>query len=101
MAAVYNPDLSQPYAQWEEVDVTFPVAPNTDCIVSHTLNLSNPEAVSYVPIRKAQAADVYHDVAALRKPWQPTYIILRSTVASAKVTLFLYVSHSPRRAYPF
>lgn len=101
MAAVYNTDLTQPLAQWEVVDVTFPTGANTDCVIPHTLSPHNPEAINYIPIRKAQAADVYHDVSGTRTAWQSTYIILRSTVASARVTLLLFVSHAPARTLAF
>lgn len=101
MSAIFNSDRAQPLAQWEEVEVTFPSTANTDCIVPHTLVPGNLEAVNYLPVRKAQAADVYHDTSGTRKAWQPTYIILRCTVASAKVRLLLYVSHAGSPALAF
>lgn len=88
-----NPDLKQPFAQWEVVDVTFPSAANTDLLVAHSLQPPSPEHVYYWPIRNAQAARVYHDVSGSRKPWQASYIWLRSDVASAKMTLLLFVQH--------
>lgn len=96
MASVSNPDRLQPYAQWEEVDVVFNSAANADTVVVHRLEPPDPEHVNYLPVRKGQAADVYHDTAGTRKPWGQGYIILRSPVASAKVTLLLTVSHSKR-----
>lgn len=93
MSAVRNPNLFQPFAQWEEVDVTFPAAANTDIEVPHGLTVSNPEGVYYIPVRNAQASVVYHDTASTRKPWQNNQIYLRSNVASAKVTLLLWVPH--------
>lgn len=93
---VYNPDLAQPFAQWEEVDVVFPAAANTDLIIRHTLLPTLPEQVNYIPIRKGQAGDVYHDTTGTRVPWQLGYIRLRCSVASAKVTLLLYVGHPTR-----
>lgn len=88
-----NPGLNQPFAQWELVDVTFPSTPDSDIQVPHGLQAPSPEHVYYIPVRNAQAVDVYHDVAGTRLPWQPTYIVLRANVASAKVTLLLFVQH--------
>lgn len=101
MAVVFNSALEQPFAQWEEVDVTFPSTPNTDTIVRHTLVPQSPEAINYIPIRKAQASHVYHDASGTRKPWQKGYIVVRSDIANAKVTLLLYVSHATRRTLAF
>lgn len=89
-----NNDALQPLANWEEVDVVFNPVANKDTIVPHTLAPLNPDAVNYIPIRKSQAADIYHDVSVTRKKWQQNYIVLRSTVANAKATLLLYVSRS-------
>ena len=100
MAAVSNPDRLAPFAQWEEVDVVFGSSANTDTVVKHTLEPPDPEHVNYVCVRKGQAADVYHDSSGTRKPWGQGYILLRSPVANAKVTLLLTVSHS-KRTLPF
>lgn len=94
MSAVFNADKKQPFAQWEEVDVTFPSSANTDIEVPHTLMPTDPEAINYIVLRKDRAGDVYHNTAYNRKPWQSTYILLRCTVASAQMKLLLYVSHS-------
>lgn len=94
--AVYNNDYDQPFSQWEEVDVTFPAVANTDLVIPHTLTPPTPDHVNYVPIRKDRALDVYHDTSATRRPWQSTYIVLRSTVASARVRLLLFVEHKQR-----
>lgn len=90
--AIRNPDQTQPFALWEEVEVKFSATPNADTVVSHTLAPLDPESVNYIPIRKQQAADVYHDTSVTRKKWQRDYIVLRSPIANAKVTLLLYVS---------
>lgn len=100
MSAVTNPDRTQPLAQWEEVDVVFSSSPNTDTVVPHHLQPPTPEHVNYYVFRSGQAAMVYHDSSGTRKPWGAGYIILRSSVASAKVTLLLTVSHS-KRTLPF
>ncbi len=96
MSAVVNPDRLQPWAQWEEVDVVFSATPDTDTIVQHSLTPPDPEHVNYMPIRKSQAADVYHDGTGTRKPWGAGYIVLRSPVANARVTLLLTVSLNKR-----
>lgn len=92
--AVTNSDLNQPFAMWQEIDVTFPAVANTDCVISHNLQVHNPEQVEYIPTRKAQAADVYHDTSSSRKAWQQSYVVLRCSVANAKVRLLLYVPHA-------
>lgn len=96
MSGVSNSDRLQPFAQWEEVDVVFNSTANADTVVVHRLEPPDPEHVNYLPIRKGQAADVYHDTSGMRKPWGLGYIILRSPVANAKVTLLLTVSHIKR-----
>lgn len=100
MSSVSNDDRLQPWAQWEVVDVTFSPTANGDTTVTHTLSPPTPEHVNYFPIRKAQAADVYHDATGTRKPWGDGFIVLRSPVANAKVTFLLTVSHS-KRTLPF
>jgi hypothetical protein len=97
VASVQNSFLNQPFAEWEEVDVTFSSTANADTFIRHTLTPATPEAVNYIIVRKGQAAHVYHDISGTRKPWQLNYIILRSDVASAKVRLLLYVGHSTLR----
>lgn len=93
---IRNTDLTQPFAQWEEVDVTFPAVANTDIEVPHSLSPANPEGVYYLPVRNGQAATVYHDATGTRKVWQTKQIYLRANVASAKVTLLLYVPHTQK-----
>jgi hypothetical protein len=95
-----NQDRTQPFASWQIVDVTFNSTANVDTVVQHTLQPHTSEHVNYIPIRKGQAADVYHDTSGTRKPWGNGYIILRSPVASAKVTLLLFVEHD-KRTLPF
>lgn len=94
--ATFNSDKTQPYAQWEKVDVTFPAGANTDVEVPHSLLPPTPEHVNYVVIRADRAVRVYHNTAFNRKPWQSSYILLRADVASAKATLFLFVDHEQR-----
>lgn len=94
--SVTNANRLQPWAQWEEVDVLFNATGDTDTIVQHSLTPPTPEHVNYTVIRKSQAADVYHDATGTRKLWGPGYIVLRSPIASARVTLLLTVSHNKR-----
>lgn len=96
MAAVTNPDLHQPYAAWQEVDVVFPATANTDLVIPHSLDPDQVDAVRYYPVRKDRVADVYHDTTVTRKVWHSNYILLRSNIASAKMTLFLYTPHGTR-----
>ena len=96
-----NSDKAQPFSQWQEVDVTFPSTANTDLVVEHHLTPAEPNGIHYIPIRKDRAADIYHDVSVARKQWQPSYIVLRSTVASARVRLLLYVPHSTQPSLVF
>jgi hypothetical protein len=91
-----NSDLKQPLAQWEEVDVTFSSTANADTLVEHHLEPANPDAVYYIPVRKDRVAQVYHDTSVTRKSWQNGFILLRSDVASARMTLLLFTTHSVR-----
>lgn len=93
---VANADKTQPFAQWQEVDVTFPAIADTDVVVEHSLAPPTVDHINYRPQRKDRAADVYHDTSATRKQWQTGYILLRSNVANAKMTLLLWVSHGER-----
>lgn len=82
-----------PWAQYEEVEVEFSATADADTQIAHSLQPPTVEHISYIPIRKAQAVDVYHDNSGTRTAWGTGYIILRATVASAKVRLLLTVSH--------
>ena len=79
-----------PYAQWERVDVTFGAA-NKDYDIPHTLKVADPEDVDYSVLRADRATSIFHDQSATRTPWQPKYILLRSSAASAVVTLLLSI----------
>lgn len=96
MSLTRNGDHTVPFAQWEEVDVTFPAVANTDIEVPHSLTPNTPEGVYYFPVRNAQASVVYHDTSVTRKVWQTNQIYLRANVANAKVTLLLYVPRTPK-----
>lgn len=88
-------DLTDLFAEWTEVTVTFPSTANTDIGIKHDLTPPDPNNVYYFPVRKSAAAEVYHDASGTRKAWQPGTVFLRSNVASVKMTLILYV---PRHA---
>ena len=79
-----------PYAQWERVDVTFGAA-NTDYDIPHTLKIADPEDEDYSVLRADRATSIFHDQSATRSPWQLGYVLLRSSAASAVVTLLLTV----------
>lgn len=96
VGVVTNSDRLQPWSQWQIVDVTFNATANADTSVLHDLSPVDPEAINYIVLRKGQAADVYHDTSGTRKKWGQGYILLRSNVASAKVTLLLTVEHVKR-----
>ncbi len=94
--SVSNSDRSQPWAQWETVDVTFSSTADGDTAIQHTLNPPTPEHVNYIVLRNGQATSIYHDTSGTRKTWGPGNIILRASTASAKVTLLLTVDHTKR-----
>lgn len=96
MSSVSNDDRTQPWAQWEEIDVAFGSSANVDTFIRHTLSPPTAEHVNYMVIRNGQNAKIYHDPTGTRKPWGAGYILLRSDVANAKVTLLLTVSHIQR-----
>lgn len=96
-SVVFNSDQTQPYAQWQIVDVVFPATINTDYIIQHSLLPVSPEQVNYSVIRKGQIVDVYHDASGTRRPWQDGYIILRANVGNAKASLLLWVAHNQNR----
>jgi len=88
-------DLTDLFAEWTEVDVTFPSSANTDVAIRHDLTPPDPNNVYYFPVRKSAAAHVYHDTTGTRRAWQSGTIYLRSDVANVKMKLILYV---PRKA---
>ena len=84
-----------PAVRFEEIEVTFGSA-NTDKDLTHSLRPTNPENIRYQVVNADRATSIYHDQSATRKPWGHGYIILRSSVASAKVTLLLTIPRQPR-----
>ena len=82
-------DRTVPIYGWEYVTVTFPSSPNTDYVVSHTLEPIDPEDVDYEVVRRDSAAIVYNDQSGTRRAWKSGYVVLRCNVASATVDLRL------------
>lgn len=80
-----------PYAKWQRVDVTCPSSANTDFIVRHQLRVEDPENIEYAIKYKDRAVDIYQDMSITRRAWGDGFIVLRATVANAKVTLLLTV----------
>ena len=82
-----------PVVDWQYIEVTFGSA-NTDYDIRHNLTPANPEEILYQVVRADRATAIYHDQTGTRKAWGTGYIILRSSVASAKVTLLLTIRRS-------
>lgn len=74
------------------VDVTFGAA-DTDLDIRHTLNPTSFEDVGYLVVKADRATSIYNDQTGTRRPWGQGYIILRSSVADATVTLLLFKPH--------
>ena len=83
-----------PAARFEEVIVIFGSA-NTDFDILHNLHPASPENIRYQVVNADRATSIYHDQSSTRKPWGTGYIILRSSAASARVTLLLSVPRRP------
>jgi hypothetical protein len=90
--AVSKTDLREvtPVAAWQYVTVTFSGA-NTDYDIRHDLRPIDPEAIDYQLVRADRSTTIYNDQSATRKAWGTGYIILRSSVANAVVTLLLTI----------
>ena len=82
---------SSPYVEYQYVDVTFPSGANTNYDIPHALSPPTPEDIDFVVVKKDRACDIYYDATGTRRAWGDTYIVLRSSVASAVVTLLLTV----------
>jgi hypothetical protein len=93
MPPQFNGDLllGSPYAQYQRVEVTFPSTPDTDIVIKHTLQASNPEDLEYTIAKQDRAGFVYNDQGATRKDWKPGFLYLRCSVASLKATILLTV----------
>lgn len=77
-----------PATDHQYLEVTFGAA-NTDFDIRHDLKPSNPENIHYIVVRADRATSLYHDQSGTRRAWKAGYIVLRSSVANAKVTLLL------------
>lgn len=82
-----------PYVAFEYVDVIFGGA-DTDLDIRHGLRPANPENIHYEVIKTDRSTVIYNDQSGTRRPWGAGYVILRSSAASAVVTLRLFI---PRR----
>lgn len=81
---------ASPFTSFEYVDVTF-MAADTDYDVVHTLNPLNPELIDYQVVRADRSTNIYHNYSGNRRVWGTGYITVRSTAASAQVTLLLTI----------
>ena len=81
---------SVPFSQFQAVDVTFGNA-DQDFVIEHQLRVDDAESVNYEVLRADRGCAIYHDQGSTRRAWGRGYIILRSTVANAKVRLRLSV----------
>ncbi len=79
-----------PASHFEYVTVTFTSA-NTDQDIKVTLMPGDPENIEYLVVRKDRACDIYHDQSGTRRAWVAGRITLKSTIASAKVRLLLFI----------
>lgn len=79
-----------PYTQFEYVSITF-LSANTDMDVVHHLTPPTNEDIDYQVVRKDRTCDIYNDTSGTRRVWGTGYITVRSTAASAVVTLLLTV----------
>jgi hypothetical protein len=84
-------DERVPFSTYQYVDVTFPSSANTDLVITHTLSVTDPESVRYIPVDLSSAGVVYRDKSATRRAWGNGYIILRASSSSLQARLLLCV----------
>lgn len=77
-----------PFASFEYVDVVFGTA-NADRDIRTRLTPANPENIDYRVVKADRATTIYNDQSGTRHAWKRGYIVLRSSTASAVVTLLL------------
>ncbi len=77
-------------AQWEEVSIVFGSA-DVDFDIVTALRPPDPENIRYLVVGCDRATSLYHDQSATRRPWGVGYVVLRSSVANAVVTVVLYI----------
>lgn len=86
-----------PFSSTELVEVTFNATANTDTVIRHALNPTDPNGVKWSAYNiELMAAPgtvpiIYQDSSTTHRPWKIDYIILRSNVASLKATILLGV----------
>ena len=78
--------------EWQYVEITFDSA-NTDRIIEHALHPPSVEEVNYQVVRADRATSIYHDQSGTRRYWGSGFIVLKSSIASAKVRLLLTVEN--------
>ena len=97
-----NPALSDFFRQFEQatsfvrfeyVDVTFGSA-DTDRDIRTTLRPASPDDIDYLLVRSDRSTNIYNDQSATRRVWQPGYVVLRSSTASASCRILLTVKRT-------
>lgn len=77
-----------PFTRFQYVEATFGDA-NLDLLIAHDLDPADPDVLQYSVVQADRATQVYHDQSVTRRAWASDYILLRSSVADAKVRLLL------------
>lgn len=86
---------ASPFAKWEWVRVTFNSTADTDTIIRHHLNPTDPETVLWsawnheAMSAPATVPHVYRDTSTGHRTWGDNFIVLRCKVANAKMVLLL------------
>lgn len=83
-----------PYTTYEYVNVSFTAA-DTDKDIRHNLRPADPEGIHYQVVRRDRNTTIYHNQTGTRREWGAGYIVLRSSAASANVTLLLFTPRTP------
>ncbi len=87
-----------PFGRWQIVDVKFPTSANTDYVIPHMLEPSDPYDIQYVVLRQTMAGNVYEanrGIVSDAKAWTTDFIVLRSDVASWTGRLLLVTLKKP------
>lgn len=79
-----------PHTAFQYVNVTF-LGADTDYDVVHSLDPPTTEDIDYVVVRADRSTNIYHDYSGTRRAWGTGYIVVRSSAASAQVTLLLTI----------
>ena len=73
---------------FQVVDITFATA-DVDTVVEHNLRPAVPEHAAYIVLQSSGPANIYHDMAAARRPWASGTLLLRSDTANVRVRLLV------------